>query len=195
MKFRGRTLLVLASLLAQPVMAVEMMNESDMGGVHLESGNVLNTVGPTAAGGGDDEAPIQQTAGTRSSLAMALILRNSESNRPDEINIASQDNIFSLIFPELTLDVPARTSIPSPNPETNGSTSWVILPGQRVIESQEVMINNRPALRLSIDTRIEQLEWDNVRFPQEVVFENGNTTIMRGFNFKARGMLREAAGN
>lgn len=193
MKYRGRTLLALAVLLAQPLMAVEMMDDSAMGGIHIESGNVLNIVGPAAAGG--DEPPIQQTAGTQSSLAMALTLRNSESNRPDEDGIPTEDNIFSLVFPELTLDVPAQTSIPSPNPETGGSTSWVILPGQRVIESQKVFINNRPALRLSIDTRIEQLEWDNVRFPQQVVFDDGNTTIMRGFNFKARGLLREAAGN
>ena len=193
MKTQGRVLLALAALLTQPVMAVEMLDDSAMGGVHIQSGNVLNVVGPTAAGG--DEPPIQQTAGTRSSLSMALDLRNADSNRPEEDYVPREQNIFSLVFPQLTLEVPARRSVPSPNPDTNGSTSFVILPGQQVIRSTEVMIDNRPALRLSIDTRIEQLEWDNVRFPQQVVFDDGNTTIMRGFNFQARGLLREAAGN
>ncbi|TDT43551.1 hypothetical protein DES49_1371 [Halospina denitrificans] len=191
MKIQGPILLALAALLAQPVMAVEMMNDSDMGGVHIESGNVLNIVGPTAAGG--DEPPIQQTSGTQSSLTMALNLRNADSNRPEEDNIRRDRNILSLVFPQLTLEVPAQRRVPSPNSE--GSTSFVILPGQQLIQSTPVMIDNRPALRLSIDTRIEQLEWDNVRFPQQVVFDNGNTTIMRGFNFQARGLLREAAGN
>lgn len=193
MKIQGRMLLALAALLTQPVVAVEMLDDSAMGGVHIESGNVLNVVGPTAAGG--DEPPIQQTAGTQSSLSMALDLRNADSNRPEKDNVPREQNIFSLVFPQLTLEVPAQRSVPSPNPDTNGSTSFVILPGQQVIRSTEVMIDNRPALRLSIDTRIEQLEWDNVRFPQQVVFEDGNTTIMRGFNFQARGLLREAAGN
>lgn len=191
MKYRGRTLLVLAALLSQPVMAVEMLDDSAMGGVHIESGNVLNVVGPTAAGG--EEPPIQQTAGTQSSLSMALNLRDSESNRPDEDNVPREDNILSLVFPQLTLDVPAQRSVPSPN--SDGSTSFVILPGEQMIRSTQEIIGGRPALRLEIDTRIEQLEWDNVRFPQQVVFDDGNTTIMRGFNFQARGLLREAAGN
>lgn len=189
----GVSRLALIALFSQPVLAVEMMNDSDMGGVHIQSRNVLNIVGPTAAGG--DEPPIQETAGTRSSLAMALTLRETDSNRPDEDNLPREDNLLSLVFPELAVDTPQQRRVASPNSDTDGSTSWVVLPGQRIIESEQVMINDQPALRVSIDTRIEQLEWDNVRFPQQVVFDDGNTTIMRGFNFQARGLLREAAGN
>lgn len=189
----GISRLALIALFSQPVLAVEMMNDSDMGGVHIQSRNVLNIVGPTAAGG--DEPPIQETAGTQSSLAMALTLRETASNRPDEDNLPREDNLLSLVFPELAVDTPQQRRVASPNSDTEGSTSWVVLPGQRIIESQQVMIDDQPALRVSIDTRIEQLEWDNVRFPQQVVFDDGNTTIMRGFNFQARGLLREAAGN
>lgn len=185
------TLLVLLALFSLPVSAVEMMDDADMGGIHIQSGNVLNIVGPTAAGG--DAPPIEQTAGTQSSLAMALSLRESNTNRPEDDDFTRDRNVLALIFPALDVDTQFEREVASP--AGSGSTSVLILPNQNQVNTSTEMIQGRPALRVEIDTRIEQLEWDNVRFPEQVVFDNGNTTIMRGFQFQARGLLREAVGN
>lgn len=175
---------LLSALMASSVHSVELMDESALGGIHINAGNVLNIVGPTAAGG--DAPPIQQTAGEQASLSMALGLRASDSNRPTR-QVDDERSIFSLVFPQPQTSAPRERSVPSP--ASDGQTVMVINPRDHNIQSFVQMVQGRPAVNLGFDVRIEELQWEGVRFPEQAISTDGFNQTLYGLEFKGQGRM------
>lgn len=175
-----------SALMAGSAWSVEMMNEADLGGVHIDSGNVLNIVGPTAAGG--DAPPIQQTAGEQASLSMALGLTGVESNRPAR-RVEDERSILSLIFPELDVDTPRQRTVASPASE--GQTTTVLQPRNYQVETFLTSVQGQPVVNMDFDVRVDQIQWQGVRFPEQVISRDGFNQTLRGLEFQARGRLMQ----
>lgn len=175
-----------SALMASPVSAVEMMNESDLGGVHISAGNVLNIVGPAAAG--DAAPPIQQPAGEQASLSLALGLTDVEANRPAH-RVKDERNILSLIFPELDVDTPRQRTVASPASE--GQTVTVLQPRNYQVDTFLTTVQGQPVVNMDFDVLVDQIQWQGVRFPEQVISRSGFTQTLRGLEFQARGRLMQ----
>lgn len=176
----------LSVLLVSSAPAVEMMNESDLGGVHINAGNVLNIVGPTAAG--DATPPIQEPAGFQANLSMALGLTGAEVNRPtDRVN--DERGIISLIFPERGLSTPRRRAVASP--ASDGQTVTVLQPRNYQVDTFVTRVRNQPVVNMDFDVRVDQIRWQGVRFPKQVISRDGFNQTLHGLEFQARGRLRQ----
>lgn len=183
---QGMAAVLLSALMAGSAQAVEMMNESDLGGVHINAGNVLNIVGPTAAGG--DAPPIQQPAAEQAGLTMALGLMASEPNRPAR-RVEDERNILSLIFPELDVAIPRQRSVASP--ASDGQVTWVIQPQNYQVNTFQETLLGQPVINMEFDVRVDQIQWQGVRFPEQVISQDGFNQTLHGLEFQARGRLRQ----
>ncbi len=174
------------AMMAGSIHAVEMMDESDLGGIHINAGNVLNIVGPTAAG--DASPPIQQTAGEQASVSMALGLMTAEPNRATR-RIVEERSILSLVFPELDVEVPRRRSVASP--ASGGQTVTVIQPRNYHVETFVETIQGQPVLNMDFDVGVDEIQWQGVRFPKQVISRDGFNQTLHGLEFQARGRLMQ----
>ncbi|PAU77736.1 hypothetical protein CK501_14875 [Halovibrio salipaludis] len=175
---------LLSALMVSSVQAVEMMDESALGGIHINAGNVLNIVGPTAAGG--DAPPIQQTAGEQASVSMALGLMATESNRPSR-RVEDERNILSLVFPEPDFPVPRQRSIPSP--ASDGQTLIVINPPEYQVQSFIESVQGRPVVNTDFDVRVQEIQWQGVRFPKQAISRDGFNQTLYGLEFTGSGRM------
>lgn len=178
-------LALVSALMANPVQAVEMMDESALGGVHIDAGNVLSVVGPTAAGGGE-APPIQQTAGKQASLSMALGVTDTESNRPAR-RVEDERNVLSLVFSEPDVSIPRERSVSSP--ASNGQTLTVINPREHRIQSFIETVQDRPVVNMGFDVQVERIQWQGVRFPNQAISQEGFNQTLYGLEFKGRGRM------
>lgn len=175
---------LLSTFMASSVQAVEIMDESALGGVHINAGNVLNIVGPTAAGG--DTPPIQQTAGEQASVSMALGLMATESNRPSR-RVEDERNILSLVFPEPEFSIPRQRSIPSP--ASDGQTLMVINPPEYQVQSFIENVQGRPVVNTDFDVRVQEIQWQGVRFPKQAISRDGFNQTLYGLEFTGSGRM------
>ncbi|MEQ6886545.1 hypothetical protein [Salicola sp. Rm-C-2C1-2] len=178
-------LALVSTLLGGSVQAVEMMDESALGGVHIDAGNVLSVVGPTAAGGGE-APPIQQTAGKQASLSMALGVADTEPNRPGR-RAEDERSILSLVFAEPEVSIPRERSVPSP--ASNGQTLTVIDPREHRLQSFIEPIQGRPVVNMGFDVRVEQIQWQGVRFPKQAISRDGFNQTLYGLEFQGNGRM------
>jgi len=175
---------LLSTFMASSIQAVELMDESALGGVHINAGNVLNVVGPTAAGG--EMPPIQQTAGEQASVSMALGLMTTESNRPS-LRVEDERNILSLVFPEPEFSIPRRRSIPSP--ASDGQTLIVINPPEYRVQSFIETVQGRPVVNTDFDVRVQEIQWQGVRFPKQAISRDGFNQTLYGLEFTGSGRM------
>ena len=175
-----------SAMMATSLQAVEMMNESDLGGVHINAGNVLNIVGPTAAG--DASPPIHQTAGEQASLSMALGLTKAAPNRPTR-RVTDERNILSLVFPGREIEIPSQRTVASPS--SDGETVTVIQPQNHHVETFIETIQGQPVINMDFDVGVEEIQWQGVRFPKQVISREGFNQTLHGLEFQARGRLMQ----
>lgn len=179
---------ILVSLTFAPAHAVEALDESDMQGVQIGTGNVLNVMGATAAGDVDAmPAPIQQTTGAEAGLTLALAARWSDVNRPER-DFTDDRNLLTLVFPALAIPQGFDRTVAAPR-DGAGSTNIVILPGENVVTSGFEDTNGEDALRVVNDTRIHRIDRNNVRFPNQPLLDGDHRTTISGFNIRADALI------
>lgn len=168
-RFFSATILSLSLLTTLPAQAVEALDESDMGSVHITSGNVINIMGAPAAGGalpGDENemaGPIEQTAGEVAAVTLAMSTLFSDTNRPEAQASRAGSSIIPLISRSLpNVTAPNERTIPS----LDGSGATTISLIGKDVQSSAVPANpNRGAgLHIINSVRIGEIRRDNINF-------------------------------